>query len=239
MKKFFTACALASLSLCASAQLITVTVDGKPVANGDVVESSTLEIGEDGGIIFMWELKPHTIIKANEDVDLDVYVTNPEGKGSVKYVGKEAEETNISFCGVNAVGGMAGQCLTLKPGDTRNMMQSLDAGVEGELQCYFMSGDYVNPDPEKLDVYAQVKIDADGSTAAETFEFTLHMVYSSPDNAVNTILGASDFSVVGGSIVADGEVEVYDLAGRRVVNEDLNGMYIVRSDGRAAKVVVK
>lgn len=239
MKKFFTACALASLSLCASAQLITVTVDGKPVANGDIVESSTLEVQEYDGVVFMWELKPHTIITANEAVDLDVYVTNPEGKGTVKYVGKDEETVNISFCGVNAVGGMPGNCLTLRPGDTRNMMQSLDANVEGELQCYFMSGDFENPAPEKLDAYAQVKIEADGNTTAETFEFTLHMVYSSPDNAVNTILGASDFSVVGGSIVADGDVEVYDLAGRRVANADLNGMYIVRSNGRAAKVAVK
>lgn len=240
MKKIFTTLCLASLCLgAASAQGLKVTVDGNPVTNGTTVTSSNLEVTEIDGVVYLWELKPETHITVDENTTIIVTVTNLEGKSNVTYVGKDSAPADISFCGINVMGGMPGQCMTVAPGKSETMNQTLKSGDVGELQCYFMSGDFEHPVPQLLDVNTLVKIEAEGENGSEeTFEFTLNMVY--PSTGVNGVAAESaDFSVAGGSIVANGDVEVYDLAGRRVANNGLQGMYIVRVNGRAAKVAVK
>lgn len=243
MKKLFTSLLLSGLCLGASAQILNVTVDGKPVANGDVVTSSTLDLTEVDGVVFMWELKPETVITVNEGARLIVSVTNPEGLSKVTYPGGEEQTANVSFCGVTVSGGRPGNCVPVSPGQTVTQTQTLKVGESGELECYFMStandpDTYAALAPLNLSAVAQVKIEAEGDESEESFEFTLNLVY--PAAGVKEI-GSEDalFSVAGGRVVADGEVEVYDLAGRRVANEGLDGMYIVRSAGRTAKVVVK
>ncbi len=239
MKKIFTTLFLGGLCLGASAQILTVSVDGKPVANGETVASSHLDVTEFDGVVLMWELKPETTIKVSETANLMVTVTNPEGQSKVTYTGKDVEAAPINFCGVTVAGGMPGNCIPIKPGASETQTQVLKPLSEGVLECYFMSTDFTNPVPESLDAYAVVKIEAEGDSGAEeTFEFTLNMKY--PSTGVKVIAGdEAVYTIEGGRVVAEGEVEVYDLAGRRVANEGLSGMYVVRVDGKTAKVVVK
>lgn len=240
MKKTFTTLFFASLCLAASAQGLKVTVDGQPVENGATVSSNTVEATEADGKIFMWELKPETHITVTEQAKITVTVTNVAGKSFVTYKDSKQEEAAISFCGVNAVGGMPGMCTIVNPGNSETMDQTLDASTAGELQCYFMSNNFENPVPSDLNANALVKIEAEGASGKETFEFTLNMVYPGGGaNAVETIASAADFHVEGGRVIAEGEVEVYDLAGARVSNDSLSGAYIVRVNGRTAKIVVK
>ena len=233
MKKIFTSLCLASLCLAASAQDLTVTVDGQVVANGATVTSSHLDVVEYDGVVYQWELYPELLVKSEKGTNIAMTVTNLGG--SVKYTDKaETEVPGIAFCGIDLPGGAPGSCQTIAEGNSITLNQTLPAGVEGTGRVYFMSTNFSNPAPEKLDANARVKIVSD----SETFEFTLNMAYSG--SAVKQVaLGGNDFTVVGGSVVAPGEVEVYDLAGRRVENAGLNGMYIVRTAGKAAKVVVK
>lgn len=237
MKKIFTTMALATLFLGASAQGLTVTVDGNAVSNGGKATSSTVHAQEYNGMIMMWELKPVIAITPAADANVTVKVTNLAG-GKVKYVNKDEAVPDISFCGVTVPGGMAGNCVPVGPGnESMPQSQIVDAGVTANVECYFMSTDFVNIVPEMLDCTAKIEIVCEGESE-ETFTFDLNMTY--PDTGVKTIgADSANFTVAGGSIVADGEVEVYDLAGRRVANSGLNGMYIVRTAGKTAKVVVK
>ena len=69
---------------------------------------------------------------------------------------------------------------------------------------------------------------------------TANVAGVTPDGIV-TDSAAPVFRISGGSIVADGHsVEVYDLSGRRVANENLSrGIYIARAGQNAAKIAVR
>lgn len=63
-------------------------------------------------------------------------------------------------------------------------------------------------------------------------------------NSVNSVAGEGDvvFTVADGKVLANGQsadVEVYSIDGKRVANAGLNGLYIVRSGGKTAKLNVR
>ena len=236
MKKIFTTLCLASLCLAAGAQDLTVTIDGKPVSNGDVITSSTVEAVEIGGVVYSWELKPEMKLVSEKGTEVTMTVTNHTG-GSVKYSdGSTVSNPEICFCGVNIPNGTPGNCVNLKLGESSTQSQTLAAGVEGTGMLYFMSTNFANPVPVDLNTSAAVKV----VYGSETLEFTVNMVYRSDDSGVVGVASEGvDFKVVDGVVVADGDVEVYDLAGRSVENAGLNGVYVVRVAGKTAKVVVK
>lgn len=236
MKKIFTTLCLASLCLAAGAQDLTVTIDGKPVSNGDVITSSTVEAFEYNGTVMSWELKPEMKLVSEKGTDVTMTVTNLAG-GSVKYADSPVDNNpTVSFCGVTIPNGVPGNCVPLAVGESSTQSQTLAAGVEGTGMLYFMSTNFANPVPEDLKASAAVKV----VYGSETLEFTVNMVYSNDDSGVVGVASEGvDFKVVDGAVVADGDVEVYDLAGRSVKNADLNGVYVVRVAGKTAKVVVK
>ena len=239
MKKVFTTFVLASLCLAAAAQDLTVTIDGKPVSNGDVITSNNVEMAESGGYIYSWDIKPVVHFFSEKGTDITVTVTNL-GNGYAKYAdGVSVIDPKVRYCGVKVIGGFpSGTCKNLGAGESDTQYQILPAGVTGIGQIYYESGNYNHPVPLEVKTSSLVKV----LYGRETLEFTLIMEYSDPSGSVaveNIASEGADFTVVAGAVVADGEVEVYDLAGRRVQNDGLNGIYIIRIAGKTAKVVVK
>lgn len=102
-------------------------------------------------------------------------------------------------------------------GVTAELIQS----VETEETNYTFSG--LETDTEYK--YSVVAVDAEGNTSLPSdFEFV--------------VLGTVDTSidVVTNDVAADG---IYDLSGRRVINFERNGVYIVRKGGTVTKIMIK
>ncbi|MDE6083279.1 MAG: hypothetical protein K2G11_02205 [Muribaculaceae bacterium] len=239
MRKLFTIVLFLSLCIVSRAQDLTVTVDGKPVSNGEVVISSRDVAVELNGEVYSWELKPVVNFISEKGTDIQVTVTNL-GDGYIRYWdGVVVTDPTVAFCGIKVIGGFpSGTCEYLHAGEKFTHNQILPANVTGVGQIYMVSSNYAHPVPMELRSTSAIKV----VYGRETLEFTLKMEYKDPgiDTGIEGVASEGvDFKIIDGAVVADEEVEVYDLTGSRVENMNLNGIYVVRIADKSTKVIVK
>lgn len=222
MKKIFTlGAAMLFASAGVFAQTINVTVEGKPVQNGDRVISYHADVEPDFDYLM---LDPEVFVT----VDADMTVT---GK-----VYNKSDRT-INFCGLQE------QCEGVAPGEASKEphTQALKAGVATNMLIdynYSLSDGKFPSATNPLSLECEVEIFATENPSNKV-KFTVVMAYPEGSLSVNDIISDGGLRVDNGKVIANTPVEVYDMQGRRVANENLHGIFVVKAGNKTSKLIVK
>lgn len=192
MKKFYTLLTMLLMASATIAQTISVTVNGKTVANGETVECQFDEIEKHPipalPALVTYEMTPHVMVKSNVSQDVSVTIDVQEKKG----------DNQIQNCFVSCITANSANNFVVK------QTSSMDAGQEKDAQIHFSSN--TDPNERPLDRHVLVTVEA----GSETLTFTLHMFWD-PDGTLN----------VGGIEIDSKNAPAYSLSGAKVNSESL------------------
>lgn len=210
MKKNLLLGAFLAFAGIASAQTLSITVDGQAVENGGTFTSTAVHIdeGEPGDdYYFSIQLAPKVELTASSDV-----------KATVEFTPTKVEIGNgLQMCWPQ-------NCQMASVGKTISSSNDLVAGVAQNLMIDSFWAD-VEKD-KKYTCEATVKAYVTNSPA-DSFEFTLVMVYDGTPDAVDGIEADSNAPAV-----------YYNLQGVQVENPG-QGIYIVKRGSKTYKQVIR
>lgn len=229
MKKLLLLSALAFGAITASAQSISVTVEGKPVENGATVNSSrvTFETYEQTlpnfGTFHMttFQLDPEVYASASVAGQYEVTIVNTTTDNLPDMPGLQIcwPENCVAVPLGETVVTPAG---TLSP--TPSFLQ-IDSSTGQEVDHELLP-DQLWPDQD-FTISCRVDIKKAGSSVSE-FSFNLNMNFD-----------AKAFASVNGIEINDeAPVEYFDLTGRRVLEPAKGQLVIKRQGGKAVKVII-
>lgn len=214
MKKLLLLSALTLGALSLNAQNFSVTVEGKPVKNGETVIShhlSCVETEHNGETYRDYNLNPEVVVTADSDMPASVTVTNTS----------DIEEPKLSFCWPTT-------CLAIDKGESLEREGTFMAGVSTDLQIESMPLYGDDPNHVKLlesefTLSCSVKI-VPTANPANAFTFYLNIVND-----------PQIFAGVDAVVDDNAPVEYFDLAGRKVVNPAKGQLVIERKGAKAVK----
>lgn len=214
MKKLLLFGVLAVSALAANAQQFVVTVDEKPVSNGQTVESYVVikDVQEAFGMTFtQYQLRPEVCVAANENLPMTITVTNTSTEGN----------PNIQFCWPdNCQGIQPGTSLVREGGLYDNAPEGVNIGDPRDLAID--TPNFATMPEEGLTRTCHIKI----ASGSNVFEFNLNMVGDPNYDAHVSGLEADEVAPV-----------YYNLNGVKVASPD-HGIYIVKKGGKVSKMVL-
>lgn len=214
MKKLLLLSALTLGALSLNAQNFTVTVEGKPVKNGETVTShhlSCVETEYNGETYRDYNLNPEVVVTADSDMPASVIFTNTSA----------LEEPLLQMCWPT-------ECATVRKGESLEREGTFMAGVPTDLLIESMALYGDEPDHIKLlesefSLTGTVKI---VPTANPSNAFTFYL---------NIVNDPQIYAGVDAVVDDNAPVEYFDLAGRKVVNPAKGQLVIERKGAKAVK----
>lgn len=229
MKKIFTLAALAAFAFggAHAATGFTMTAMGEEVSNGATL---TLACGTYEEEIFPDEPDWNSYL-LTLDPKIEVVSTNG---GAYTTTIKNLSEGSLQWCGFGTQ-----TCGMINGGDSMTRNASLEGGVAEHMELHYQpflmdrpaAGTVYNI-PFEISVY-------ESANPSNVITANITMTYTMTSGINNVEADNVRFTVSGGKVISENSVEVYNLQGQKVANEDLHGIFIVKSGNKSAKLFVK
>lgn len=199
----------------ATAQTISVTVDGNEISDNAVVNSFSTEITEVeyfGEKITRYQLMPAVMVASSETGTFSISVTNNQES---QLTSPDGEIIQPQFCWPTS-------CLGIKPGDTVTQTGTLteDLPVNILLDSLPFTRYYGN-----FTIPCEVKITQDNNPD-NSFSFLINMIFDPEHEAGIENISADSIAPV-----------YYDLNGRIILNPG-RGLFLMKKSGKVSKILL-